>query len=256
VPITFLLADALDIEPIPLVIIEVVASNIRGTAILIADPPNIIIAGATGLSFDAFIVNLAPIAAIALVAITAVLYLSYRPRLRVEPRARRRLMDLDAARLIEDRDELIRTVPLLVATILVFFLHRALGLEPATVALAGATAMMLVTRQPLDEALAGIEWRKLFFFLGRGLFVMVGALEETGAIRELADGIATLTDGDRTAELRGIAWASALGSGLSTTSPSPPRWSPPWSSCRNATPATTPTGGRSRSAPASAATPG
>jgi Na+/H+ antiporter NhaD/arsenite permease-like protein len=158
--------------------------------------------------------------------------------------------------LIEDRDELIRTVPILVATILVFFLHRALGLEPATVALAGATAMMLVTRQPLDEALAGIEWRKLFFFLGRGLFVMVGALEETGAIRELADGIATLTDGDRTAELRGIAWASALGSGLSTTSPSPPRWSPPWSSCRNATPATTPTGGRSRSAPASAATPG
>jgi hypothetical protein len=211
VPITFLLADALDIEPIPLVIIEVVASNIRGTAILIGDPPNIIIAGATGFSFDAFIVKLAPIAAIALVAITAVLYLSYRPRLRVEPRARRRLMDLNAARSIEDRDELIRTVPILVATILVFFLHKALGLEPATVALAGATAMMLVTRQPLDEALAGIEWRKLFFFLG--LFVMVGALEETGAIRELADGIATLTDGDRTAELRGIAWASALGSG-------------------------------------------
>ena len=212
VPITFLLADTLDIDPIPLVIIEIVASNIGGTATLIGDPPNIIIAGATGLSFGAFIVNLAPIAAIAFVAVTAALYLHYRTRLRVAPEARRRVMELDAARSIEDRDELVRTVPILIATILAFFAHKALGLEPATVALAGATAMLLVTRQPLDKALAGIEWPTLFFFLG--LFVMVGALEETGAIRELADGIGALTDGDRTAELLGIAWVSVLGSGI------------------------------------------
>jgi Na+/H+ antiporter NhaD/arsenite permease-like protein len=121
-------------------------------------------------------------------------------------------MELDAARSIEDRDELVRTVPILIATIFAFFAHKALGLEPATVALAGATAMLLATRQPLDKALAGIEWPTLFFFLG--LFVMVGALEETGAIRELADAIGDLTDGDRTAELLGIAWVSVLGSGI------------------------------------------
>ena len=212
VPITFLLADALDVDPIPLVIIEIIASNIGGTATLIGDPPNIIIAGATGLSFGAFIVNLAPIAAVAFVAVTGILYLRYRTRLRVAPEARRRVMELDAARSIEDRDELVRTVPILIATILAFFAHKALGLEPATVALAGATAMLLATRQPLDKALAGIEWPTLFFFLG--LFVMVGALEETGAIRELADGIGALTDGDRTAELLGIAWVSVLGSGI------------------------------------------
>jgi Na+/H+ antiporter NhaD/arsenite permease-like protein len=212
VPITFLLADALDVDPIPLVIIEIIASNIGGTATLIGDPPNIIIAGATGLSFGAFIVNLAPIAAISFVAVTAALYWHYRSRLQVTPAARQRVMELDASRSIEDRDELVRTVPILSATILAFFVHKSLGLEPATVALAGATAMLLVTRQPLDKALAGIEWPTLFFFLG--LFVMVGALEETGAIRELADGIGTLTDGDRTAELLGIAWASVLGSGL------------------------------------------
>ena len=62
VPITFLLADALDIDPIPLVVIEILVSNIGGTATLIGDPPNILIAGATGLSFTAFIVNLAPVA--------------------------------------------------------------------------------------------------------------------------------------------------------------------------------------------------
>lgn len=212
VPITFLLADALDIDPIPLVIIEVIASNIGGTATLIGDPPNIIIAGATDLTFIAFVKNLAPIAVLSFVVVTGVLYLAYRPQLQVDPRARKRVLELDARRSIEDRDELLRTIPILVLTIVVFFFHQVLDLEPATVALAGATVMLLVTRQQLRGALAGIEWPTLFFFLG--LFVMVGALEETGAIKELADGVASVTGGDRTAELLGIAWVSALGSGI------------------------------------------
>jgi Na+/H+ antiporter NhaD/arsenite permease-like protein len=121
-------------------------------------------------------------------------------------------MELDASASIEDHDELLRTVPILVLTIVVFFFHTALHLEPATVALAGATGMLLTTRQPLEGALAGIEWPTLFFFLG--LFVMVGALEETGAIGEVADGVAALTGGNRTAEILGITWVAALGSGL------------------------------------------
>jgi Na+/H+ antiporter NhaD/arsenite permease-like protein len=212
VPITFLLADALDVDPIPLVIIEILVSNIGGTATLIGDPPNILIAGATGLSFTAFIVNLAPIAALTFVAVTGGLYLAFRRSLQVAPEARRRAIALDARRSIEDVEEMLRTVPILVATILVFFAHQALHLEPATVALAGATAMLLSSRQPLERSLAGIEWPTLFFFLG--LFVMVGALEETGAIDEVATGIGNLTDGDRTAELLGVAWASAIGSAL------------------------------------------
>ena len=212
VPITFLLADALDVDPIPLVIIEIVASNIGGTATLIGDPPNIIIAGATDLSFMAFVTNLGPIAALSFLVVTALLYLAYRPRLQIAPEARRRVMELDATRSIEDRDELVRTVPVLLLTIVVFFFHKALGLEPATVALAGATVMLMTTRQSLEKALAGIEWPTLFFFLG--LFVMVGALEATGAIGKVADGIASVTDGNRTAELLGIAWVSALGSAV------------------------------------------
>jgi Na+/H+ antiporter NhaD/arsenite permease-like protein len=212
VPITFLLADALDVDPIPLVIIEIIASNIGGTATLIGDPPNIIIAGATDLSFGAFIANLAPIAAVAFVVVTGGLYFAYRDRLQVPEKARQRVMALDAAASIEDRDELLRTVPILVLTIVVFFFHKALHLEPATVALAGATVMLLTTRQSLEGALAGIEWPTLFFFLG--LFVMVGALEETGAIGEVADGVADLTGGNRTAEILGITWVSAIGSGI------------------------------------------
>jgi Na+/H+ antiporter NhaD/arsenite permease-like protein len=212
VPITFLLADALDIDPIPLVIIEIITSNIGGTATLIGDPPNILIAGRTGLSFNEFIVNLAPVAAIAFVVVTAALYLYYRPRLQISPQARERVLDLDARRSIEDMDELRRTMPVLGLTILAFFLHSQLDLEPATVALTGASIMLLVTRQSVEDALAGIEWATLFFFLG--LFVLVGALEERGAIEEVANAVADVTGGNRTAELLGITWVSALGSGI------------------------------------------
>jgi Na+/H+ antiporter NhaD/arsenite permease-like protein len=212
VPITFLLADALDIDALPLIMIEVIASNIGGTATLIGDPPNILIAGATDLTFMDFIVNLAPIAAITFLAVTCALYLVFRKRLQVAPDARDRVMQLDAAKSIEDPQELKRTMPVLLATILLFFLHKPLHLEVATVALAGATVMLLVTKQEVEKALSGIEWSTLFFFLG--LFVMVGALEHVGAIQEVADFIADVTGGDRTAELLGITWGAAIGSAV------------------------------------------
>ena len=212
VPVTFLLCDALDIDPIPLIVIEVIASNIGGTATLIGDPPNIIIAGATGLSFNQFIVNLAPIAAITFVVVVGGLYFAFRSRLQVEERNRRFVMEMDAASSIRDPEELKRTGPVLIGTILLFFAHQALGIEPATVALMGATVALLVTRQKLEDALAKIEWPTLFFFLA--LFVMVGALEETGAIDHVAEAVASLTGGDRTAELTGIIWVSGIGSAV------------------------------------------
>jgi Na+/H+ antiporter NhaD/arsenite permease-like protein len=211
-PIIFLLADALDIDPIPLLIIQVIASNIGGTATLIGDPPNIIIAGATGLSFNAFIVNLAPIVVVTFAVVMPLLYLFYRGRLRVEESNRRAVMGLDAVASIRDSAELRRTGPVLLLTILGFFAHQTLHIEPATVALTGAAVGLLVTRIELEQALSHIEWTTLFFFIG--LFVMVGALEETGAIGHVADAVKDATGGDRTAELLGIVWIAALGSAV------------------------------------------
>jgi Na+/H+ antiporter NhaD/arsenite permease-like protein len=212
VPITFLLADTLDIKPIPLVIMEIVASNIGGTATLIGDPPNILIAGATGLSFNSFLLNLAPIAVVTLAVVVGALYLFYRRDLQVAPANREKVMQIDARKSIEDVGELWRTVPVLLLTIVAFFFHQALGLEPATVALTGASITLLASRQSVEDALSGIEWSTLFFFLG--LFVLVGALEATGAIDQVAEGIASLTAGNRTAELMGIMWVSAIGSAI------------------------------------------
>ncbi|MGZ8648765.1 MAG: SLC13 family permease [Solirubrobacteraceae bacterium] len=170
---------------------------------------------------DAAIVMVEPAAAAAWAGVDAKVTESVRHVIATEPteagvagppEARARVRELDASRSIEDPDELRRTVPVLVGTIVVFFFHQALHIEPATVAMGGATVMLFTSRQSLGRALEGIEWPTLFFFLG--LFVMVGALEETGAIDEVAEGIADLTGGDRSAELFGIAWASALGSAL------------------------------------------
>src|ERR671910_888330 len=198
VPITFLLADTLDIDPIPLIIIEVIASNIGGRA--------------TGLSFNSFIVNLAPVVIVAFAVVISMLYLYYRRRLTIEDRNRAFIMDLDARASIEDAAELRRTLPVLVLTVLAFFAHQALGLEPATVALTGAAIVLLVTSEPIEDALAKIEWPTLFFFVA--LFVMVGALEETGAIEKVAEAFKDVTGGDRTAELLGIVWVSGVGSGV------------------------------------------
>ena len=212
VPITFLLADALDIDPIPLIVIEIISSNIGGTATLIGDPPNIIIAGATDLSFNSFIVNLAPIVVVTFAVVVSLLYLFYRNRLQIEEENRRYVMELDAANSISDAAELRRTGPVLIVTILAFFAHQALNIEPATVALAGASIALLVTRIDLEQALSKIEWPTLFFFVA--LFVMVGALEETGAIDHVATGVEDLTGGNRTAELLGITWIAAVGSAV------------------------------------------
>ncbi len=212
VPITFLLADTLDIDPIPLIVIEVITSNIGGTATLIGDPPNIIIAGSTGLSFNEFIVNLAPVAVVTFAVVTGLLYLYYRGRLRIAPENRRYVMDLNARASISDDAELRRTGPILVLTIFAFFAHQTLGIEPATVALTGAAVVLLVTRQSIEESLSKIEWPTLFFFVA--LFVMVGALEETGAIEEVTEAFESLTNGERTAELLGIVWVSGIGSGV------------------------------------------
>lgn len=212
VPITFLLADTLDINPMPLVLIQVMAANIGGAATLIGDPPNIMIGNAAGLSFNDFLVNNLPGVTVILAVITVGLYFAYRSQIQVDERDRKFVMELDAAASIRDKAELKRTMPVLLGTIFLFFIHQYIHVEPATVALTGAAVALMVTRIPIEKALENIEWTTIFFFIG--LFVMVGALEVTGAIDKVADGINSVTQGNRNAELVGIIWTSSIIGGI------------------------------------------
>jgi Na+/H+ antiporter NhaD/arsenite permease-like protein len=212
VPITFVIADALDLDLIPLVIAEVVASNLGGAATLIGDPPNIIIAGESGLGFNDFLVNVGPPAVISYAVVTAGLYLAYRRAITPAPERVDELGSLDASASLGPRREVTIVLACLGATIVGFFAHSALGLEPATIALSGAALYLLISRVDVSESLAAIEWATLFFFLG--LFVLVGALEVTGFLERIADGLADATEGSPTTQALGILWGSAIASGI------------------------------------------
>jgi Na+/H+ antiporter NhaD/arsenite permease-like protein len=213
VPITLLLADLLKVSPIPLVLVEVIASNIGGTATLIGDPPNIMIGTAKPeLSFLDFIVNLAPVAIVTLLVVTTGLALAFRKQLVIEPERRREVDRLDPAADMRGAPYVTRSLLVLLGTIVGFFLHAPLHIEPAVVALTGATVMLLVAADDVENALERVEWATIFFFIG--LFVMVGGLEEQGVIDRVAEGFADLTGGDRTAEALVILWGSAFGSAV------------------------------------------
>jgi Na+/H+ antiporter NhaD/arsenite permease-like protein len=213
VPITFLLSDALRIAPLPLVITEVIASNVGGTATLIGDPPNIMIGTHVDeLTFLDFLVNLAPVAAVVLLLSSGVLYWIFRSRLVVAPDRAAEIARLDAARDMRESRYVKRSIAVLAGTILVFFLHSTLHLEPAVVALGGATVLLLAAGDDVEAALECVEWSTTFFFIG--LFVMVGGLEERGIVSAVADFVSDATGGSRLAEGLGILWGAAAGSAL------------------------------------------
>jgi Na+/H+ antiporter NhaD/arsenite permease-like protein len=213
VPITLLLADLLRISPVPLVLVEVLASNIGGTATLIGDPPNIMIGTHRAeLTFLDFIVNLAPVAVFTLLVVTAGLALVFRSQLRIAPERAAEIARLDPARDMRESRYVKRSLAVLTGTILAFFLHTLLHLEPAVVALGGATVMLLVAADDVEDALERVEWSTIFFFLG--LFVMVGGLEERGVIENVAEALADLTGGSRMGEAMVILWGAAAGSAL------------------------------------------
>lgn len=213
VPITLLIADLLRISPIPFVITEIVASNVGGTATLIGDPPNILIGThRSELSFMDFIVNLAPVALVTLIVVTGILALLFRGVLTADPAAAELVAKLDAWRDIRDAKYVKRTLAVLFGTIIGFFLHQPLHIEPAVVALTGATVMLLVAGDNVERALERVEWSTLFFFVG--LFVMVGGLKERGLIDDVASWLADVTSGSRVAEGMVILWGAALGSAV------------------------------------------
>ena len=213
VPITLLIADILRIPPIPLVLIQVLASNIGGTATLIGDPPNILIGShRPELSFMDFVVNLAPVAMVTLVVASSLLALVYRSRLRPAPERAAQIATLDPSRDMRSARKVKRTLAVLAGTIVAFFLHAPLHLEPAVVALTGATVMLFVAADDVEDALSRVEWSTLLFFLG--LFVMVGGLVEQGVVADIADELTELTGDSSVAEGMVILWGSAAGSAL------------------------------------------
>lgn len=211
-PVTIVLANHLDIDPVPFLISEVLASNIGGTATLIGDPPNIMIASRAHLTFNQFILNLGPVVLIILVVYLFTIRFVWGSRLKVRPEMKERLLAMDESQMITDPVLLKKSLFVMGLVILGFGLHGMLGLQPATIALGGAALLMLLSGREPHKVLHEVEWTTLFFFIG--LFIVVGGLVKVGAIGLMSQKVLDLTQGNMFATSMFILWFSAIASAV------------------------------------------
>lgn len=214
-PMLLYIADHLEVDPLPYLLGAIFASNIGGTATLIGDPPNIMIGSAAGLSFGDFLAVMGPIVAVDMGVLILLLYLLFRRRWSATPYQRERiasaLAGLDPAAAITDPVLLRKSVVVIGVVVLLFLAQRFLGLEPAVIALLGATALLAWSRKPVEQTLDRVEWSVLAFF--GGLFLVVGALVESGVIHALAMAVLGAI-GTQSEGILFIAWFSAIASAL------------------------------------------
>ncbi|MYL83287.1 hypothetical protein GTA51_09095 [Desulfovibrio aerotolerans] len=190
-PVTLLIAKELEVDPVPYLITEALASNIGGTATLIGDPPNIMIASKAGLDFMAFIYNLAPAIIISMVVWLFVWKLIFGKRLQVREDLKARIMAMNEKVLIKDPGLLKKSGAVMGLTILGFMFHGVLHFEPATVALGGAALLLLLSDEDPHHVLAEVEWSTIFFFIG--LFIIIGGTVKVGFIELLSSKMIALT---------------------------------------------------------------
>ena len=211
-PVTLLVCDRLGVKPTPFLIAEVFASNIGGAATLVGDPPNIIIASRANLSFNDFLIHLAPIAILALIVLMVLLPLMFRGSFTVDLDRVADVMSLNEREAIRDPRLLAKSGVVLLLVFGAFIGHSIIHIEPSIVALLGAGVLILISRVDRDDYLGSVEWETLLFFVG--LFILVGALVKTGAIGTLARLAADLTGGNALFATMLILIVSALLSGV------------------------------------------
>ncbi len=217
VPVTLGITRALNVPAYPFLFAEVFASNIGGTATLIGDPPNILIGSLADLSFNAFVVHLTPIILVIMAVQAVLIHFIWGRSLHATPEARARIMALTAADEIEDKVLLRQSIWVIACVILGFIFARQLNLEPGTIAMLGATVLMLLDNwehhsekqaENVHRTFTDVEWITIFFFIG--LFITVHGVEVGGFLHWLAEKLVAATGGDLPKTGYAILWASAI----------------------------------------------
>lgn len=213
VPITFSITRILKISPMPYLISQILSSNIGGMATLIGNPPNIMIGSANShLSFNDFIIHLAPVSFVIMIITMLLLVWLYRRKLTVLEESKQELKALSAEACIHDRKLMRKSVFVMLLTIAGFILHGVLHVEAAVIALSGAALLMVIgiSKHDAEEVFDYVEWKTIFFFIG--LFILVGGMTEVGVIGKLATMTLQITSGDRTYTSLLILWVSGIAS--------------------------------------------
>ncbi len=213
VPVTILIADALEVDPIPYLLSCALASNIGGTATLIGDPPNIMIASKAQLNFMDFIYHLAPIIVVIMVFYILAIRFIWGKKLVTKEELKKRIMAMNENEAIKDPAMLKKSLFVLGIVLTGFVFHGVLHFQPATVALFGAGLLLLLskTNEP-HHILAEVEWPTIFFFMG--LFIIVGGVVKVGLIKWMSLQVLALTQGNLFATSMVVMWFSAFASAI------------------------------------------
>jgi Na+/H+ antiporter NhaD/arsenite permease-like protein len=211
-PVTFLVCDRLGVPVVPFLIAEALASNIGGTATLVGDPPNIIIASRAGLSYNDFLIHLAPFILVVMIVFVALCRWLFRSAFRYDPARAAAIATLRERDAIRDPRLLVISMAVLVAVTAAFVLHTVLHLEPAVVAMLGGLLLLVLSRLEVEAVAKDVEWPTLVFFAG--LFIMVGALVNTGVIEVISRAATEAFEGKLLLATIGLLWGSAVLSGL------------------------------------------
>ncbi len=207
-PMTIVITQILKIDATPFLITQILASNIGGTSTLIGDPPNIMIGSAAGLSFMDFVINLGPIIVVIMFVTIVAFKFMYQKNLYVDNQYKEDILNLDENKAIKDMVLLKKSLVIMFFILLGFMLHNIIKVESSVVALTGATTMLLIGNQDIDEILSEIEWSTIVFFAG--LFVIVGGLVEVGLIGTMSNTIINATEGQMVLTMIMILWLSAI----------------------------------------------
>ena len=207
-PLSIFVASILQVNAVPFLLTLIMASNIGGTATLIGDPPNIIIGSGADLDFLDFLAHLTPIILLILAVFLVMVFFLFRRHLQTRPELEHRIMELDESEVLTDRGLLYKSLIILALVAVGFLLHGPLDYEPATVALAGATALILIGRQHPREALLEVEWSTIFFFVG--LFMVVGGAEEVGLLEDIGESMADASGGHLSAAAMLTLWPAGI----------------------------------------------
>ncbi|WP_314012678.1 ArsB/NhaD family transporter [Mogibacterium diversum] len=207
-PMTIAIAKMLEINPVPFLMTQILASNVGGTATLIGDPPNIMIGSAANLSFVDFLKNTGLAVALVIVFMIVMMRFVYKKEIEVEGLDTSKIMNLDPDKSITDKPLLIKGVVVIVLVILGFIFHDQIGMETSVIALTAAAVMLIIGGVNVDNAIQDVEWTTIAFFMA--LFVVVGGLTETGVIKQVAAVIIERTAGHPVMMMLILLWASAL----------------------------------------------
>jgi Na+/H+ antiporter NhaD/arsenite permease-like protein len=212
VPMTLIVTKHLKVSPIPFILAEVFVSNIGGAATLVGDPPNIIIASKADLSFNSFLVHMAPMVILVLLVVIPMIVFLFRKELVNAPEARDAVMKLQAHDFLKDVILLKKSLGVLTLVMIAFVLHSFLHLEPSIVALFGAGILVAISGLKPRDYVQDVEWSTLIFFAG--LFIMVGGLVGSGALAELSTFLKELFAGNTQLAALSILSISAVLSGI------------------------------------------